>query len=199
MANITKTDDTQIWAPQALNASTVLVSPDIAVETALAAQFFIHFARITTSAAAAACNFRIEGSPKSSGNIHWNPLITLSSGITAAEYEEITAAASGQKVISMGSTTNLAVGDIVAVYFTGTGVGSSEWHRIKSVSAGVSITVEDNLVTTADGEAVYDQAEMFTAMIDCMSLTRLRLVADAAAHDQNAIVEAHVITADSIG
>ncbi len=60
-----------------------------------------------------------------------------------------TTSTSGQAVVSATTTTNLAAGDeVLLIQMQGNGAGSYEFHKITSVSAGVSITLDDNLTNT---------------------------------------------------
>ena len=62
------------------------------------------------------------------------------------------AAAAAQKVIPLASTADLAVGDYCVII--GDNDGEREMIKIASISAGVSITAEDNLVFSyASGDA----------------------------------------------
>ena len=197
MANITKTQGTSVLSLQSVASNTVLISSDIDVSTKLAATVFIHFGRRATTALTAGMEFRLEASAKSSGSGYWWPVATFTSAIAAAESETVLLAASGQKVLTMASTNNLVVGDVIFID-NGT-IGSSEWAKIKSVSAGVSITVEDDLVNAQTSSVVYDQAELYVAQIDLTAIGRLRLVANGASTGQAVAVEALIVTGDSIG
>jgi hypothetical protein len=142
--------------------------------------------------------FRIEASAKSSGDGYWWPLATFRTAIALAESEAVSGTVSaGTNVITVASTTNLVAGDIIFID-NGT-IGNSEWGRIKSVSAGVSVTIEDNLVNAQTGATIYDQAEMFVAQLDLTAVGRLRVVADGSGTGQAVAVEALMVTGDSIG
>lgn len=165
----------------------------------IAATIFIHFGRRATSALTVGAQFRIEASSKSSGDGHWYPVFIYTTDIAAAESEAATGTNNaGQNVITVASTTNLTAGDVV--YLDNSTIGNSEWHRIKSISANVSITLEDNLANAQNSGActIYDQAQIFrTVDVNCRAIGRLRLVVDNTGTGQTIAVEAHAVTADS--
>ena len=198
MATLAKTAATSVLSLQSVAASTVLISSAIDVSTKLAATIFIHFGRRAATAAGAGVDFRIEASSKASADGHWYPLATFTTDFIAAEAEVVTGTvASGQKVITVASTTNLTAGDII--YIDNTTIANAEWHRVKSIVANTSVTVEDNLVNAQTGATLYDRAEMFVASLDLASVVRLRLVADGSGFTQAFAVESHMTVADSIG
>ena len=200
MANITKTDALEVLALQSVASNTVLISAVLDVSTHLASTIFIHFGRRATAALTAGVIFRIEASSKASGDGHWYPLAVFQTATALAETEAATGTnAAGQNVITMASTTNLTVADII--YIDNTTVANGEFHRIKAVSANVSITLEDNLTNAQNNPAatIFDQAEMFVAQLDLTAIKRLRLVVDADNTGQAVAVESHMVRGDSIG
>lgn len=198
MATITKTAGTSLLSLQSVASNTVVISSAQDVSTKLAATVFIHFGRRATSALTQGMEFRVEASSKSSGDGHWYPLARVRSQITAAESEAVSGTvSSGTNVITVASTTNLTVGDLIFID-NGT-IGNSEWGRIKSVSTNTSVTIEDNLLNAQTGATIYDQAEMWAIQLDLSAVGRLRLVADGSNTGQAVAVEAHMVTADSIG
>lgn len=199
MANITKTIQTQLFAPQSLASNTVAISSVLDVSTALSCMILIHFGRRATTALTEGVEFRVEVSGKSSGDGHWFPVSSYKTAIAAAESEAVSGTvSSGTNVITVASTTNLARADIV--YIDNSTIGNSEWGRVKSISTNASITIEDNLVNAQTGSTIYDQAEIVPAiLLDLTSIKRLRLVADGSNTGQATAIEASIITADSIG
>lgn len=198
MATITKTQGTSLLSLQSVASNTVVISSAQDVSTKLAATVFIHFGRRATSALTTGMEFRIEASSKSSGEGHWYPMASFRTAVAAAESEAVSGTvSSGTNVITVASTTNLVVGDIIFID-NGT-IGNSEWGRIKAVSTNTSVTIEDNLVNAQTGATIYDQAEMFVAQLDLTAVGRLRLVADGSGTGQAVAVEAHMVTGDSIG
>lgn len=199
MASIIKTSAVSVLTLQSVAASTVLKSSDISVPTQLAATMLIHFGRRAATAAGAGVNFRVEVSSETSGDGFWVPLAILTTDFVACEAEAATGTnASGQAVITVASTTNLTAGDIV--FMDNTTITNSEWGRIKSISAGVSITLEDNLTNaqSTGASTIYDRAEMYAVQLDLTAAKRLRLVVDGSLFTQAFAVRARLITGDSI-
>lgn len=198
MATITKTAGTEVLALQSVASNTVLISSALDVSTKLAATIFIHFGRRATTALTQAVEFRIEASSKSSADGHWYPIARFLTQTAAAESEAVSGTVSaGTNVITVASTTNLTVADLI--YIDNGTIANSEWGRIKSVSTNTSVTIEDNLVNAQTGSTIYDQAEMFVAQLDLTAISRLRLVVDADNTGQAVAVEAHMVSGDSIG
>lgn len=196
----TKTVGTSVMALQTVSASSVAISSVVDTANKLGATIFIHFGRESVTAAGAGVNIRIEGSSRSSLNGHWYPLATFTTGFAACETEPLTATEpAGETVIAVASTTNLTAGDLIFIF--NTTIGSSEWHRIKSISGGASVTIEDGLLfeQTAAASDIFDGAEMFVAQLDLTSISRLRVVADGSLFTQAFAIEVDMITFDSIG
>jgi hypothetical protein len=198
MATITKSYTT-LLALQSLASNSVVASAAQDVSTKLAATVFLHFGRRAAAALTEGVEFRVEGSSKASGNGHWFPLAAFKTALATSEAEAVTGTVSaGTNVVTVASTTNLVAGDIV--YIDNTTIGNSEWGRIKSVNANVSITLEDNLVNAQTGATVYDQAEIFPGVqIDLTAVGRIRVVADGRNTGQAVAVEVLMVTGDSIG
>ncbi len=195
-----KTQATSLISLQSVAASSVLIGSVVDVSAKFAGSVFIHFGRRSASAAGAGVNFRVEGSAKSSADGFWFPLAIFTSGFAATNSQPVTtSSSSGQNVVSMSTTTNMAVGDIV--YIDDPTIGNSEWGRVKTVTASTSITLEDNLQSTHGTSAVvYRAAELYmtTPNIDLSSVGRLRVVADGSQFTQAFAVEAFLTTLDSI-
>lgn len=198
-ATITKTVQTDPLALQSVASNTVVISSDVTVTTALEATFFLRFGRRATTALTAAANFRIEASGASSGDGHWYPVAQLSTDVATAETEAVSGTvAAGQNVITVASTTNLVVGDIV--FIDNSTIGNSEWCRVKAVVTNTSITCEDNLANAQTGSTLYDQGQIFAPVtISLTSIRRLRVVFDGSGTGQAVAVEVELITGDSIG
>lgn len=197
MATPTKTIQSVPITLQSISNGGVVISSDIDVSTIFAANIFIHFGRRATTALTSPCNFRIEGSAKSSGDGHWFPLAVVSSELAAAESEAVSGTVnSGQKVITVASTTNLVVGNII--FIDNTTIGNSEWVRIKAVSTNTSVTAEDNLVNAQTSSTIYNQGQIITVTVDLSAVMRMRIVVDNNS-GQTIAAEVQVITLDSIG
>ena len=196
----TKTVGTSVMALQTVSASSVATSSVVSTANKLGATIFIHFGREAVTAAGVGVNIRIEASSKASLNGHWYPLATFTTGFATCETEALTATEpAGETVVAVGSTTNLTAGELIFIF--NTTIGSSEWHRIKSVSPGVSVTLEDGLLfeQTAAASDIFDLAEMFVAQLDLTSVSRLRVVADGSLFTQAFAIEVDMISWDSVG
>lgn len=197
MATITKSYTT-VLSLQSNAASTVLLSSAQDVSTKLAATIFIWFGRRSATAAGAGCNIRIEGSGASSGDAAWKALHTFTTTYAACESEAVSGTVtSGQKVITVASTSNLTIGDYI--YIDNGTIANSEWHRIKSIVTNTSVTVEDDLTNAQTSSTIYDSAEDFVWQGDLTGLARIRIVVDGASFTQAHAVKALMVTGDSIG
>lgn len=197
MAAPSKTAAISLLALQSLASNSVVISSAQDVSTKFEATVFIHFGRRATTALTEGVKFRVEGSPKTSGDGHWYPLAQFMSDIATSETEAVSGTVNaGTNVITVASTTNLTVADII--YIDNGTIANSEWGYIKSVSANVSVTIEDNLVNAQTGATIFDQAQLFVATVPLGSIMRLRLVADADNSGQAVAVEATMVTLDSI-
>lgn len=198
MATIAKTVAQTLLALQSIASNTVVISSALDVSTKLAAQILIHFGRRAATALTIGMTFRVEASAKSSGDGHWFPVAQFLTDTAAASDEAVSGTVNaGTNVITVASTTGFTAGDII--FIDNSTIGNSEWGRVKSISANVSVTIEDNLVNAQTGSTIYDQAQMFQCLIDCTAITRLRLVADGSGTGQAVAVEAWAVTGDSIG
>lgn len=198
MASITKTSDVVLLALQSVAASTVLISTVQDVSSKFAASIFIHFGRRSATAAGAGVNFRVEASSKATGNGHWYTLATVTTDFVACESEAVSGTVnSGTAVVTVASTTNLTIGDII--YIDNSTIANSEFGRVKSVSTNTSVTIEDVLTNAQTGSTLYDRAELYPLQFDLTAVKRIRLVVDGANFTQAFAVEAHMVTGDSIG
>jgi len=198
MSTLSKTQGTSLLSLQSLASNSVVISSAVDVSTKLAATVGIHFGRRIATALTEGVEFRIEASTKSSGDGHWYPLAVFKTAIATSEAEAVSGTvASGTNVITVASTTNLVAGD--KVYIDNGTIANSEWGRIKSIVGSTSITIEDNLVNAQTGATIYDQAEFYVASLDLTAVGRIRLVVDGRNTGQAVAVEAHIVTADSIG
>lgn len=198
MATITKTQGTSLITLQELTANTVLKSSAQDVTTKLAAMVFIHFGLTDpTGVLSAGVEFRVEASAKSSGNDQWFPISSVRTYTAAPEAEAVSGTVtSGTTLVTVSSTTNLTVGDIV--FIKNTTLANSEWGRIRAVSTNASITLIDSLTNTQTGSTIYDLAEMYAIPIDLTAIGRIRLVADGSGTDKDTVVESYMVTGDAI-
>ncbi len=197
-SSLSKTQGTSVLALQSVASNTVVISSAVDVSAKFAVTVFIHFGRRSATALTTGVIFRIEASAKSSGDGHWYPLATFQTRVSAVTAQSVNGTcASGQNVVPMASTTGESVADIV--YIDNGTIANSEWGRVKVVTSNTSITLEDNLTNAQTGGTVYPSAEMFSALIDCTAIGRLRLVVDASGTGQVVAAEAELVSSDSIG
>lgn len=197
-SSLSKTQSTSVLSLQSVSSNTVVISSAIDTTTKFAVTMFIHFGRRSATALTTGVIFRIEASAKSSGDGHWFPVATFQTRVAAITAQSVNGTCnSGQNVIAMTSTSGETVADIV--YIDNGTIANSEWGRVKVVTTNTSITIEDNLVNAQTGATVYPSAEMFSALIDCTAIGRLRLVVDASGTGQSVAVEAELVSSDSIG
>ena len=198
MATPSKTIQSDPISLQSVASGTVVISTPLDVSSKFAAQFFIHFGRRAASALSAPVIFRIEASAESSGDGHWYPLAVVSTEVALAEAEAVSGTvSSGQKVITVASTTNLSPGD--PIFIDNSTIANSEWQRIKSTVTNTSVTVEDNLTNAQTGSTIYDQAQIIPIIVDLTTVTRVRVVVDNSQSGQAIAAEVELITLDSIG
>jgi hypothetical protein len=198
MATFSKTQGTTLLSLQSVASNTVVISSAADVTTKMSGTVGIHFGRRSASALNSGVEFRIEASVKSSGDGYWFPLAVFRTALAAVSSEAVSGTVNaGTNVITVADTTGLTERDII--YIDNSTIANSEWGRIKDISAGTSVTIEDNLVNAQTGSTMYDGAELFTAQLDLSSVGRLRLVVDACDTGQAVAVEALMVTADSIG
>jgi hypothetical protein len=195
---IVKTDGQVILPLQIVAEGARLISGDIDVSTKLAVQFFINFGRRFFLAAGAGVRIRIEGTSQPSGDGYWAPLTEYLSDFVAAERNGLTGTvAAGQKVLTMASTANLLAQQII--FIDNPTILNSEWARIKSLVANVSVTIEDNLLNAQTGATISNKAEMWAPTLDVSAVKRLRLVVDGSLFTQAFAIRARMVSLDSIG
>jgi hypothetical protein len=192
----TKTGNTSLLALQSVASNTVLISSAVDVSTKYSAFIGAHFGRRAATALTTGMTFRAEGSYKTSGDGHWYPLAVYTTAIAAAQAQAVSGTVSaGTNVITVASTTNLTVGDLI--YIDNGTIANSEWGRIKSIVTNTSVTIEDNLANAQTGATLYDQAEIVGLRVDLVDVMRLRVVADGSGTGQAVAVEVIMSTWDS--
>lgn len=191
-----KTVAVSLFTPQQIASNAVGTSSTLSVSTAYAVFVGIHFGHDNTSGLTSGMDVRIEAALTTNSN-QWFPVAAFKSGITAPGSQAVNGAvAAGTNVITLATTTQFSIGDKVLI--KDSTVGNSEWGTIKSISAATSITLIDNLLNAATGGTVYNQAEFYTAVLDCLAYNQLRVVFDGKGTGQTTFCEANAITADSI-
>jgi hypothetical protein len=193
-----KTTAQTLLSLQSVASNTVVLGSAIDVSAKLGAFIYLHFGRRAATALTNNGFFRVEGSPKTSGDGHWFPLATYSTATAACEAEAVSGTVnSGTNVITVASTTNLTAGDLIFVD-NGT-IGNSEWGRIKSISTNVSVTIEDNLVNAQTGATLYDAAEIPPPLpVDLSGVARMRVVFDGSGTGQAVAIEVEAVYFDNV-
>lgn len=196
MGTFAKTKQTALAAIQSVSASTVLISSEFDMSTKLGGNLQIRFGRTSATAAGAGVNIRCESSSETSGNNSWFPFAIIPTAFAACESEALTGTvSSGQKVLTLSSTTNLTAGDLI--FIKNSTFANSEWARIKSIVSNTSVTIEDNLVNAQTGSTIYDSAEIFPIINIPESAMRIRVVFDGSLFTQTFAVHCGLITIDS--
>jgi len=188
---------TSLLTLQEVAAGGVVISTEQGIlHDASACKIWIKFGRRAATALTASINFRVETSPDSSGNT-WNTHTTLSTQLGASVADQIVngTVAAGATVITLADTTGFVAGDVI--FIENTTPANSEWARIKSISGGVSVTIEEALINAQTGATVFDQAEIYNVIsIDLKGLAgngRIRVVSDGSGGGQAYAVEAIMV------
>ena len=197
MARFKKTNGQTLFALASTAASPVSLGTAVDVSTALGGLVYVRFGRRSATAAGAGANIRLEASHSSSADNSWFPFAVFTTAFAACEAEAVSGTvAAGATAITVASTTNLTAGDVIFID-NGT-IGNSEWARIKTISGGVSVTVEDALVNAATGCTLYDSAEIYAPVAIPEGAARIRCVVDGSLFTQAFAVQALYSTIDYI-
>jgi len=197
MATFTKTVQTALLAIQSVAASSVAISSAFDMSTKLGGIVSVRFGRIAATAAGAGANIRIEASSATSGENTWYPLAIFTSTFAAVEGEAVSGTvASGQNVVTVASTTNLTIGDVI--FIENTTIANSEWGRIKSISTNTSVTLEDNLVNAQTNSSLFDAAEIYSPVSIPEGVMRIRVVDDGSLFTQAHAINVNLMTIDGI-
>jgi hypothetical protein len=197
-ASPNKTVQTDLLAIQSVAANSVAISSAFDMSGKLEGGLIhVRFGRRSATAAGAGVNIRLESSSATSGNNTWFPFAVFTTAFATAEAEAVSGTvSSGTNVITVASTTNLAAADVIFID-NGT-IANSEWGRVKSISANVSVTIEDNLVNAQTGATLYDSAEIFPPVQVPKQAVRIRAVADGASFTQAFAIHVALMTYDSV-
>lgn len=198
MAVLVKAVQTPLVALQSVAANSVFMGTAVDVSTRLGGLIHVRFGRRAAAAAGAGVNIRLESSSAAAGNNTWFPFAIFTTNFAVVEAEAISVdEAAGQTVLSVASTANLAAGDVV--YIDNTTRANSEWLRIVSIVANVSITVEDPLVNAQPTTAIiYDGAEIYSPVSIPEGCVRIRAVIDGSLFTQAFAVQVFLITVNEI-
>jgi hypothetical protein len=197
MSTYVKTVQSPLLSLQSVAASTVVVGTPFDMTGKLGGIAYIRVGRRSATAAGAGADVRIEISSTASGDNSWVPLPYPTTTFAACEAEAVSGTVNaGTNVITVASTTNLTAGDMI--YIDNGTIANSEWGIIKSISANVSVTIEDNLVNAQTGATLYDSAEKYSPITIPEGTIRVRAVANGASFTQAWAVHVAFSTIDSI-
>jgi hypothetical protein len=200
MTDITQSATQTFISHQSLTHPNMLEGTPVAVASYLSGVITVKVANVETTANATGAMVWIQGSFETSGDDAWFDLMTFEGSTTAAETEALTATEPiGETVLAMASTTNLTVGDVIYVQDAGV-VADGEWHKIVKVTTNTSITIDYGLAVAKDSsDAVWTEADIYTAYINCEGLKRVNvLVVHEAATGSNLHVLAEGVFATDI-
>lgn len=196
MATFSKTLGT-LYALASTAASSVSLGSALDVSTAMGGLVYVRFGRRAATAAGAGANIRLEASHSASADNSWYPFAVFTTAFAAASDQAVNGVvAAGATAITVTDTTGFTAGDLIFID-NGT-IGNSEWARIKTISGGVSVTVEDALVNAATSCTIYDSAEIYAPVAIPEGAYRIRCVVDASLFTQACAVEARYSTIDGI-
>jgi hypothetical protein len=194
MAALTKGSAVNLLSLQTVAASSVAVGTSENLDTELGGSVHIRFGRESATAAGAGVNIRVEYSPD---NVAWFPAAIITTNFAACEGEAVSGTeAAGQTVIGAASTTNLTTGDII--FFLNGTIANSEWHRIKSIVASTSVTLEDAIVNAQTSSTMYDAAEIYAPIEIPPAARYIRVVADGSLFTQAFAIQAVFIPITAI-
>lgn len=192
-----KTGSLTLIALQSVAASSVVVGTAVDVSTKMGGLVYIRFGRRIATAGGAGANIRIEASFAASGDNTWFPIAIFTTAFAACSDEAVSGTVgSGTNVITVASTTGFAAGDLI--FIDNSTIGNSEWGRVKSISANVSVTIEDNLVNAQTGATIYDSAEIYAPILIPDAAVRLRAVDDGSLFTQAHAIEVRYSNIDGI-
>jgi len=193
MADYTQTQLTLLAQQQIVHPANVIGTP-VTVATGLQGIAYVWLGNYETTANATAPSIFIQASPDASGNT-FVTLAELLGSTTASEAENLSDATGepvGETVMTVASTTNLVVGDLILITDALGGVAENEFHQIVAVVANTSVTIMDGLAYgKAQNDTIYDQALTWAVPIDLSGIQRLRAcVVHQAATGSNLVVKA---------
>lgn len=188
---LTKVEQVTLLAIENVESNTSHVGAAVDVATYYAADVRIRMGRATATAFTTAPKFRIEGTYDNSSptNQQWVTLAEFQAVVGATIGSQVTSSGdgAGSTAVTLAAGTNFAAGDYV--FFHHTTLGSSEWHRVVSISGAV-ITIEEALIIEQVPSTVRDQAEQYHALLDLTGIQKIRLVCESGATGQAYIVAA---------
>lgn len=202
MANYTKTSGVTVIALVAVTNPSYVQSNEIPIDSTISISLGLFVGRVAATADTNPATYYVERNMNATGDEGWESMLSFKPVAATAATEALDAiAAAGQKVITVASTTGFVAGDQVYVEDTVT-IGNGEFHTVDSISAGVSITLRDNLVTAKPASAViWGAADWFPVTnLDLSSVKRLRVTYDnRGATAVTTHIKVPATTCDSIG
>ena len=176
MADFTQSATQELLAHQEITHPANVVGSAVDCSTWLTCQVTAWLGYIETTANATGVAVKIEGSIETSGN-DWIPLATFTGSTTAPVTQALTATEPiAETVLAIAATVSFVVGGIIYIKDE-TSVATSEWGEVVAVVTDTSITLKDGLIVQkVAGDDVYTQASIFSCLVMCDGLKRLRAV-----------------------
>lgn len=131
-------------------------------------------------------------------NEHWATVQEFTVKGTTPDTEAMTATEpAGETVLACASTTGFAVEDLL--YIQHTTLASSEWAKLRTFAANVSITLIDGLTTQQDNTSViWNDASVFVCGLNLNANEAFRVVwTHEGATGANGHIKAIAVTHDS--
>jgi len=200
-SSVNKTIQTELLAITAIAANNQQISSVLDVSTVLAATIFIDHAPDSATAPTKGTEYRIEASEKSSGNDTWRPIVSLVTGIVAANLKTVSGTLSAGAVAVTHTAAGTYVQDDI-VFFKNSTIGNSEWGRLVSIGSTTTETLADGLTNAQTSSQIINKCEQFVVPVDCTAIKRIRVVVNnkyQAGTTIAIVARIAAITADSIG
>lgn len=161
MADYTQVSSTLIAHAHYENGTDfTIVGTSLDVQTFLSGMVFIDHAPTEAVANDPGVTYEVQvNHDPSAGNEFWRTIRSVAAITAIATTEALNgSAASGQRVVPVGSTGAFTIGDYVYIRDDG-GAGASEWAQVAEIASGTSFTTVDNLVNSyTTGEDVFVDA-----------------------------------------
>ena len=163
--------------------ATMTAGTEVDVSGKFSGTAFIRLGRTVTTVLTNPVGFKLEATPKTSGNDFWVPLYTWTNailtvtGIIPASNLLKGATLAAAATYELDGATGQNAGDLVFFYET----NAWEWARTKSLATAVATPLDPLVYAHADNCIVLDQGEEWAIQLDLTSYKRIRLVVDTAA------------------
>jgi hypothetical protein len=178
MSAFDKTSGVSMIDPVAITHPGYISGAELDVATKISISIDMFLGRVEATADTDPGTFYILKNLNESGDDGWTEIYSFTPIADTAETETLNATAnSGQKVITVDSTTGFSVGDKVYIQDTGA-IANSEYHIIDSIDTNVSITLRENLrVTKNDDDVIWNAADWLSASnIDLSAIKRIKAI-----------------------